>query len=170
MVLAWCCWRQFCFVGTDFHPVFSRCFLQSMSELLQFFFAAYEQIDVVGKTQVAKRSSSNGHWWQRSVSFFCLFYCIICKAVILRWIVSGTFALYSPGPILNNNGDNRHPYRISSVVRKNSQHLHLVALAQHSSLHRTTTYKWVVTKQESPQIGGAVRKAMSLSRSDCRLK
>ena len=68
------------------------------------------QIDAIGKPQVAKQSSSNGHFWQRSVRFFCLFCCTICKAVILRWIPAVTFSrtilnrsfLYS-APILWNS-------------------------------------------------------------------
>ena len=49
---------NFAVVAADFHPVFSRCFLQSLSELLQFFFTAFEQINVIDKPQVAKRSFS----------------------------------------------------------------------------------------------------------------
>ena len=34
----------------------------------------------------ASSTSTARHWRQRGVSFFCLCYCIIYKAVILRWI------------------------------------------------------------------------------------
>ena len=40
------------FVGTDFHVVISSSFIQSSSELLEFFTAS-QQIDVVSKPQVA---------------------------------------------------------------------------------------------------------------------
>ena len=43
--------ENFALLGADFHAVFSRCFLQSLIELLEFFFTAYEHIDVVGKLQ-----------------------------------------------------------------------------------------------------------------------
>ena len=50
----------FAFVGADFHAVFSRCFLKSLSTLLQLF-SSSEHIDVIGKPQVTKRSASSGH-------------------------------------------------------------------------------------------------------------
>ena len=34
--------------------------------------------------QIVKRSSSNGHWREWDVNFFCFFYCITCKAVVLQ--------------------------------------------------------------------------------------
>ena len=48
------------FVGADFHVVSRSCSIQSFTELLEFFTASH-QIDVVGKPQVAERSSSDGH-------------------------------------------------------------------------------------------------------------
>ena len=54
-----------------FHVVFSRCFLQSLTDLLQFLFAASGQIDVIGKPQVAIDTDDSG-----GVSLFCLSYCI----------------------------------------------------------------------------------------------
>ena len=51
--------ENFAFVRADFHAVTSRSFLQSFSEL-EFFFTAFQQINVVSKVQVAKRSSSDG--------------------------------------------------------------------------------------------------------------
>ena len=53
---------NFALVGDDFHAVFINCFIQSLSELLQFFFTASEQIDVVGKPHVVNQSSSSGLW------------------------------------------------------------------------------------------------------------
>ena len=61
----------------------SSCFLQPFSELLQFFFTASQKIDIVSKPQVAKRSSSDVHWREWCVNFFCILFCIICKLFIL---------------------------------------------------------------------------------------
>ena len=84
--LAWCCWREFFLLSELISMAYSAVFfLQSLSELLKFFFTASEQIDYIARPPVAKRSSSNWCWRQRGVSCFCLFYCIICRAVILRW-------------------------------------------------------------------------------------
>ena len=51
----------FALFGAHFHVVFSRCFLQSLSELLQFLFTASEQINVIGKLQVAMDRMA-GRW------------------------------------------------------------------------------------------------------------
>ena len=59
MALAYAVDEDFPFVGADFHPVSSNCFLQSFSfsKLLEFVFPASQQIDGVSKPQVAKRRS-----------------------------------------------------------------------------------------------------------------
>ena len=64
----------FALVGADFPVVFSRCFRQSLSELLQFFFTGSKQIDVIGKPQVAKRSFSDECTGVRA---FCLLHYLL---------------------------------------------------------------------------------------------
>ena len=50
----------FSFLGADFYAVTSSNCLQSFRELLEFFFAASKQVDVVSESEVAKQSFSDG--------------------------------------------------------------------------------------------------------------
>ena len=94
----------------------------SPSELLQFFFTASEQIYVIGKPQIAKRSPSNGHRRQRGVGFFCLFSTASSAKQSFTDEFTGVRAvciIFSIN-ILNNTGDNGHPRRTPTVVGKKS--------------------------------------------------
>ena len=73
--------KDFAFVQADQNSVSISCFLQSLSELLELFFTASQHIDVVHKPQPAKWLSTDGHWWQWGVNFFCIFYCIWCHGL-----------------------------------------------------------------------------------------
>ena len=49
--------KNFAFDGADLHTVTSSSFCKSFSELLEFFFTASQEINVVSKPQVAEWSS-----------------------------------------------------------------------------------------------------------------
>ena len=60
------CWldavdENFAFVEADFYAVTTSSVLQTFSELLELLFTVSQQIDVVGKRQVAERSSFDRH-------------------------------------------------------------------------------------------------------------
>ena len=59
--------------------------LQLLSELLEFCFTASHQIDVVSKPHVAKRPSTDEHWWQWGVNFFCIFFAASTKQSLSDW-------------------------------------------------------------------------------------
>ena len=49
--------ENFALVGAEFHAVFSRCFLQSLSELLKFFFTAGVSVSSASSTASSAKQS-----------------------------------------------------------------------------------------------------------------
>ena len=93
----------------------------AVTNLLELFFAASQQIDVVSKSQVAKRSSSNGHWRQWVVHFFSSSAALCTKQLFSDgcWGVI-VFGIVFSRNILNSTGDNGHPCHTPTVVQKQS--------------------------------------------------
>ena len=103
----------------------------------EFFFTASQQIDVVSKPHIAKWSSSDEHWWQWGVNFLCIFYYIICKAIVDADVSKPCIVVFRN--ILGSTGDNGHPCRIPTIVRRKSSTLSFSNTALLTSLYNDLT-------------------------------
>ena len=95
--------NKFPSVAAGFHAESSIRFLQSFNELLEFFFTASKQIDVVSKPQVAKWPSYDWRW---------------CAKVFCIYII---FSMN----ILSCSGYNVHPWALTLSFERNLQRFRL---------------------------------------------
>ena len=110
MVLAWCCWQEFCLCRSWFPgrilAVFS---ILSISQ----------QIDVISKPQVAKRSSFDGHWRQWGVNFFCILHHRQVVLWCILWCIKAFCIVFAMNKF-NKQYVNGNPCCTPTVVRKKS--------------------------------------------------
>ena len=119
IVLVWCCWRGYWLCQSQFRWCYQQLFSSAFQQA-----SCWQKIDIVSKPPVATQSSSNGHSRQWGVNFFCIFFWIICKLVIL-WLRQRcrSICMILSKNRINSTRDNGHPYHTSTVIRKKSQTL-----------------------------------------------